>query len=358
MTSLAALNNNANTPEETPHQIFIDSIRLIGSTTVAGTCYGMMSVTAGACVHTLFRFRRRRTVRRLAFLIGYVATLWVCGTLFVAGLSRAIQNAYVDHRLFMPSPGAYFDWSQPGAVIADAAYTCAIILSDGLMVWRFKVIWYDSAWFNWIMPIPAFLYLASAVLCLISTVDTSIPGHGFYSDVAHRTTVPGFILPMVLNVFTTSCMAGRLYYYRRRLAQSVGPDDPNPKIYTNVAAMLIESCALYTSCSVISIILYLLHSSGEFPMITVLAQVQIIAPLLVLLRIARGIAWDETAVTTVTTGVTGPERAVKFDVAVEDNAESGYASSGRLCGGMFEKYEIQSVIGGVVKADELLDGEV
>ncbi|EIW79064.1 hypothetical protein CONPUDRAFT_83405 [Coniophora puteana RWD-64-598 SS2] len=79
----------------------------------------------------------------------------------------------------------------------------------------------------------------------------------------------------------------------------IGDSAIHSKHYTNIASILVESCALFTITSVIFIGFYLAHNAVQFLMIAVLAQVQIIAPLLVMLRISKDVAWEADTATTV-----------------------------------------------------------
>ncbi|EIW74534.1 hypothetical protein CONPUDRAFT_159831 [Coniophora puteana RWD-64-598 SS2] len=381
-----SLNISSGVPPETPEELFADSIRLIGSTTVCGTWYGLMCAVAAMCVSTLLdqqsshisragRPRRSRSRGRLHFLLAYVGAMWLCGTLYVAGLSRSVQVNYVNHRLFEPGPFAYDDWTSPDAILADVAYWLASVLANGLMVWRMKVILYESRFFKVFMPISILIWAAATILGGVSVVVSSLPAHSFYSTLAQHTTVPAFILSMVLNVFATVCMAGRLFLFRRYYAKHIGNSIPHPQHFTNIAGMLVESCALYSTTSVVFIALYLLEHPAERLVIAILSQAQIIAPLLVLLRISRGIAWDKT---TATTFATSTSTATQLDTISftpgrikqqgDGNAtasESGSHVSGpdarpkrRYSDGLtFAKHELDSVVGAVA-VNELKESEV
>ncbi|EIW79079.1 hypothetical protein CONPUDRAFT_145251 [Coniophora puteana RWD-64-598 SS2] len=288
-------------PPETPAQLIADGINLIGATTVCGTFYGFMTAIAGVCIYTfcLPGSRAKRSRGRLAFLVSYVALLWLCGSLYVAGIARSTTDAYVDRRLVLQSPAEWGDPTLPEVTVLDTAYEVSMALADGLMVWRFRTVWYDSPWYPFLMPVPVLIYLASLATGFTSVVSGTRPDRDFYSLVAQRTTVPAFILSVALNLYTTSLIAGRLYSYRRWFAKHIGNSALHPKHYTNIAGIVVESCALFTVTSIIFVCFYLLHNPGQFLMIAVLAEVQIIAPLLVMLRISNDVAWEVNTATTV-----------------------------------------------------------
>ncbi|EIW75701.1 hypothetical protein CONPUDRAFT_85385 [Coniophora puteana RWD-64-598 SS2] len=313
-------------PPETSHQLYMDSLRLIGNTTVVGTFYGMMTVAAGMCVQTLVRFRKRRTPRRLAFLLAYVAVLWASGTLYVAGLALSTQTTYIDHRLFSPGPYAYYKFDQPGVIMTMVTYFVGYVFADGMMVWRFRVIWRDSKHYWWLVPIPCLAWATNVVVGLLADVFISMPQHAFYSTISQKIVVPNMVLTICLNVFTTTLMAGRLLMFRRRMQQHEvpGSSTPSSKQYTNVAAMLVESCTLYTTSSVLFLGFYLANHPAETVMVSITSQMQLIGPLLVMLRISRGVAWKESTHSEITTG-TRRDTEVQF-------ARGSVYGDGEACG--------------------------
>ncbi|EIW75932.1 hypothetical protein CONPUDRAFT_169169 [Coniophora puteana RWD-64-598 SS2] len=299
---MTAANSCSGVPPETPEELFADSINFIGDTVVAGALYGIMTAIAGLCAHTFIRLRRRRTRRRLAFLLGYVAVLWVCGSLIIVGLAISIKTVYVDLRLTESKPFADFSLKSPSMVATVYSNYLAIILADGMMVWRFKVIWRDSFYYRWLIPMPVLLWLANNVVVgLLSSMYITDSTH--YLIYAQTLIVPAFVLSMVLNLYTTLLMAGRLVMFRWRFKQNEIPGSsiPSSRQYTDVAAMLVESCALYTFFSVLFFGFYLSKSPLLSVMATILPQTQMISPLLIMLRISRGIAWTGTTSTETTT---------------------------------------------------------
>ncbi|EIW79054.1 hypothetical protein CONPUDRAFT_126852 [Coniophora puteana RWD-64-598 SS2] len=298
--SSGSVNGSASVPPETSEQLLADAIKLVGSTTVCGTFYGIMTVLAGACVHTLLarRSRAMHCRRWLAILVGYVVLLWLCGTLYIACLSRTMQDAYVYRRLEVQAPSEWADFTMPENIIGDAANVLAICLADGLMIWRMRTIWFDSAWYSWLMPIPMLAYIGLCVSCGLTVIMSSLPGHDFYAKITFKTTIPVFVLSLVINVYTTSFMALRLYTFRRWFTKHMGTCIAHPKQYTDMATIFVESCALLTVTFSIATGFYLAQHPARYLCIAVLSQVQIISPLLVIYRISRGIAWRADTTTT------------------------------------------------------------
>ncbi|EIW79084.1 hypothetical protein CONPUDRAFT_155775 [Coniophora puteana RWD-64-598 SS2] len=281
-------------PPETSQELYADSLKLLGGTTVCGIFYGIMTVLAAACVHAFFHCTPRggSSRLRLAAQVGYVALLWVSGTLYMACLARTSNDVYVVCRLQLQSPSEWSDFQSPEYILGDTAYVVAHCLADGLLVWRFRAVWHNSKWYRYLLPCAVLLYLAVIALDFMAVINNSLPGHSFYSTVAYKMTAPSFVASVVLNLYTTSLIAGRLYVFRRWLVNTVGKDFLHPKHFTNIAGIVVESCALFTVTSIIFMGTYVARHPAFYVMIAVLSQVQIIAPLLVILRMSWGIAWE------------------------------------------------------------------
>jgi len=279
---------------ETSQELFTDSLKLFGSTTVCGVFYGFMTALAAACIHAFFHCTPcgEPSRLRLTLQVGYVTLLWICGTLYVASMARTVQDGYVALRMQLQSPAEWSDFQLPEFILADASYMVANCLADGLLLWRLRAVWYKSKWYPYLLPCSVLLYLAVVALDFMAVAADSLPGKTFYSADAFKMTIPAFVASVVFNVYTTSLIAGRLYTFRLWLTQTVGKRFLHPKHFTNIAAIILESSALFTVTSVIFTGLYLARHPAYYLMIAVLSQVQIIAPLLVIIRISWGIAWE------------------------------------------------------------------
>ncbi|KAH0826096.1 hypothetical protein J3R83DRAFT_5842 [Lanmaoa asiatica] len=97
-------------------------------------------------------------------------------------------------------------------------------------------------------------------------------------------------LSFSLNVLVTVLIAARLYWHQVQLERVFGPRMESP--YTSIATMLIESAALYGAWSLMFLILCVLRNPGQAIILAMMPQIQVIAPLLIVLWIARGKAWN------------------------------------------------------------------
>ncbi|EIW74549.1 hypothetical protein CONPUDRAFT_169926 [Coniophora puteana RWD-64-598 SS2] len=282
-------------PPETQDALYLDSIRLVGATTIAGAFYGISTATAFLCLGTLVRTRSRFSTTRYAFFLCYVVMVWLCGTVFVAGQACEVQEAYVTHRTFAEGPFVWGNKHQLRSlrVLVNVTYWVLVTLSDGLVVWRLKVIFSTSRWVRYLISLPVLLYLGMVVTGLISWLSNTVPDQRILPAHSLASNIPPLVLTIAFNVISTTLMAGRLWRFRRRSRKILNPA-LHPNHFTNIAHILIESCALLTATSLVYMALSLVNHPGVYIMVTLLPQVQIIAPLLVLLRISQGIAWGAT----------------------------------------------------------------
>ena len=104
--------------------------------------------------------------------------------------------------------------------------------------------------------------------------------------------IPYWAISIGLNVLVTSMIVARLFMIRRRTSAVLSAN--HTKTYTSVAAMLVESAALYSITALIFIITYARNSNIQNLVLPVLGQVQAISPLLIMWRVALGQAITRT----------------------------------------------------------------
>ena len=133
-------------------------------------------------------------------------------------------------------------------------------------------------------------------------------------------TVPYFSVAVALNVFVTLMIAVRLWLYRYKMTSLLGSSHGSH--YIGIAAMVVESAAIYSTFALLFIIPFGVGSPIANTFLQVLSQVQvsiarlcdpayypyevaqIIAPLLIIYRVARGKGWTSSTSTAVMSGKT------------------------------------------------------
>jgi len=101
-----------------------------------------------------------------------------------------------------------------------------------------------------------------------------------------------FLSSFCLNVYITAFITGRLFLYRRRFIANWG--SPGSRHYSSMGTILIESYVPLTICTVPYLAMYYMNSPAQYMTALVLGEMQIIAPLMVMIRVSRGVAWDSS----------------------------------------------------------------
>jgi len=176
------------------------------------------------------------------------------------------------------------------------ALTSNYILSwllDILLIHRCFVIW------NWHVIVVVFmslLLLANVVMAILTLVSSS--KGAVYTSINFQLAY--LSISFSTNFIYTLLVAGRLLFMRRQIKAALGEE--HSKFYTSVAAMIVESSALYSAFGVIYVVTFALHNNVENLIFLWIIHVQAIAQLLIILRVAQGRAYTRD-VTTKSTAV-------------------------------------------------------
>lgn len=103
-------------------------------------------------------------------------------------------------------------------------------------------------------------------------------------------TIPYFSLSLAINLFVTIAVVARLYMLRRRIALVLGRNHGSQ--YTSVAAMIVESASLYSIFSICFLVPFGRNSSIASVFLQTIGQVQAVATLMIIYRVASGNAWS------------------------------------------------------------------
>jgi len=196
-----------------------------------------------------------------------------------------------------------------------------LTLSDGMMIWRFKVVWSTSQLCYYLIAVPAVFYLAVLIIPLFPFIlFSNHPTWGGNSGLNDRLITTTILCSLCLNIYVTTLIAGRLLLYRRRFKANWGP--PDKKHYTSMGSIFIESYLPLALFTIIFLVPYLLDNPAQHMTYSVLSQVQVTAPLMVMLRVSRGIAWDSS--TTPRSAETAVDRALEIhELQVVQSAHVG-----------------------------------
>ncbi|KAM6495474.1 hypothetical protein JOM56_008180 [Amanita muscaria] len=297
-------------PIEDSGTIFLERT-FLGQGFVAGVGYGVQLVFYVMCVKYLWRERMRRRV--MLFLLAYVTLLLSLSSLWAAIATWTIEDIYINNRNYPGGPWVYFLATQnlPENVIFIVVLFVLTFLSDLLVLWRCWVIWTTTSGLiaYVIVAFPSLILLASFALGTIWCLQSSQPGLSLYNKIPIAFGTSYYVTSLSVNVVVTVLIVLRLALHRRSMRESLPPE--HAKHYLSVAAIVVESAALYSVFALAFIISYALNNPINQFFLTMSSSCQQIAGYLIILRVAQGRAWS-TNTLTVTTGVNFQLSAVKF----------------------------------------------
>ncbi|KAG2154463.1 uncharacterized protein EDB93DRAFT_1327010 [Suillus bovinus] len=319
--------NSSWTPDESSATLLAEKGWLQG-TVVSAVAYGIDVTLFFMCFHLLFRQMNSKNYKKQLPLLVYITITFILSTLFMAALADFTQLAFIQYRNFPGGPSAYENVSMPIDNLSDICGFLTMIMSDGLVVWRFKVIYKGCTVPMWIiMAFPCVLFAASIAtgIMWLLQVTASSP---YFSSTSINYTVPYLSLSLALNIILTIAIVIRLFTYRHRITRVLGPGYGTQ--YTSIAAMIVESAALYSAFSVAFLALFLTNNPISETFIVSLTQVQIIAMLLIIFRVAQGKGWSQDTMSKVMTSrpSTQAVRMGDFGYNYQDGSKTFAGSTG------------------------------
>jgi len=213
--------------------------------------------------------------------------------------------------------GTFAVW--PG-VFTIAVYIVLIFLGDALLMKRAWTVWNYNIWV--IISTSVLLAASTATSILYTVVNVYLDSFTF------ARIMPFGFLSLASNMLGTGLIAGKLLYLRFSVNQILGNE--HGKAYTNTVAIIVESAALYTVVAFVYLVMYLVCTPVMYTVKVTLFQVQPIASLLIILRIARKHAVTRAQMSglkTMNLSQIGAPVAQKVDLKGTDHDDS---SQGRL----------------------------
>ncbi|KAG2039752.1 hypothetical protein BDR03DRAFT_991702 [Suillus americanus] len=288
------------TPDESSETLLAEKGWLQGAV-VSAVAYGIDVALYFMCFHLLFRQMNRMNYKKHLPLLIYITTTFILSTLFMAALADFTQLAFIQYRNYPGGPNAFENemFGIPVDTLGNVSGFLTMMLSDGLVVWRCMVIYRGCAVPMWIiMLFPGLMFTASfavGIMFLLQVTSNS----PYFSSTNINYTVPYLSLSLALNIIISIVIVLRLLTYRHRISKVLGSSYGTQ--YTSIAAMIVESAALYSAFSVAFLTLFLLNNPISAVFIQSFTQVQIIAMLLIVFRVAQGKGWSQDTMSRVMT---------------------------------------------------------
>ncbi|TFK39598.1 hypothetical protein BDQ12DRAFT_682076 [Crucibulum laeve] len=235
--------------------------------------YGIYFTLTVICLQYLLANGRRNWI-----LVGYLTVSLLVTTMFMAASVKYTELILLESAV---DPLGSAQLASRLDLLQQVTYSVKIWLADSLLIYRLWVVWVDS---YTVILIPSVLFVGS--------LATGIAGVALFHHVDAQNAIVnlgvGFhSLSVALNVLVTALIAGRLLYHRRTISVLGGE---HTRQYLSLLAVFAESGAIYSITGLVYIPLYALHSNLIFVFAPLLEAASGIAPALILLRIALGVA--------------------------------------------------------------------
>ncbi len=143
--------------------------------------------------------------------------------------------------------------------------------------------------FPLLMVFPAILFLGSMGTSIAFLWSSAHPGAVYGSRDVQVFGIPYWTLSLSLNIIVTVLIGIRLFTYRKNIRDALGPH--HGKHYTTIFAISVESAILYAVFAFVALVCFAENSVAENVTFPMLGQIQVIAPNLIIYRVARGISF-------------------------------------------------------------------
>ncbi|KAJ7031732.1 hypothetical protein C8F04DRAFT_959966 [Mycena alexandri] len=253
------------------------------STHLASMGFGIhLVVFAMVTYHTLL-LRTSTKSRIWVFWLVFNTLLFAIGTINLACSIRYNENAWVNERAYPGGPFNYLieEQSVPFITLGNVASILASFMSDGLLLWRAGVLW-RFAWY--IVVPPAMFFVACIILSVMVVIQLALPNVSL-----PQLSLAVWIVLMLLPIWLTMLIAGRILYHRRTIINVLGPEYATN--YTGISAIVIESALPFTIISIVLLGLFGGKSTAQNLFVPLLVQVECIAPEMIILRVVLGRSW-------------------------------------------------------------------
>ncbi|KAG2090616.1 uncharacterized protein F5147DRAFT_643435 [Suillus discolor] len=317
------------TPDESSQVLLAEKGWLQGAV-VSSIAYGIGVTLFFMCFYLLIRQITRTNYKKTLPLLIYITVDFILGTIFVAVLADFTQLAFIQYRNYPGGPSA-FENNMFGIPVDSVGNVCGVLmmaLSDGLVVWRCMVIYRGCMVPVWIIMLFPCLMLGASIVMGIMWLLQLTSNSPFFTSGSINYTIPYLGLSLALNIIITIVIVLRLLTYRHRISKVLGPGYGTQ--YTSIAAMIVESAALYSTFSLALLILFILNNPIFGAFIELLPQIQIIAMLLIVFRVAQGKGWSQETMSRVMTSKPSVQaiRMGDFGYSLPDGSKTFTSSSG------------------------------
>jgi len=258
--------------------------------------YGIVIVLFFQCMGALFSSTyRAKTATKWSF-VAFVSIMFSFVTIYTAMDLNLQSISYIDNREFPgnsdlpPGPLGYqfLIHANVLSIVPNFMFILCSWMANGLLIYRCYEL-YDNN--HLVIAFPCFALLASFSTGIWFIHETARPG-GTWTLLPSKIGTPYFSITAGLNVILTLLILSRLFLHGRNVRSAMGGQAKISSFFKAALAMIIESSALY---AINSLLFVIPRGGGSYVaniFLPILAQTQVIASFLIILRIA-----EQTALT-------------------------------------------------------------
>ncbi|EJD43629.1 hypothetical protein AURDEDRAFT_66393, partial [Auricularia subglabra TFB-10046 SS5] len=275
---------------------------------------GMYVVLAGICMHFLWE-RRARTAGHY-ITSGYTILMFCVTIVYFTCSCKWSEIEFVELTMdpCVVRPARGVELISKLTITKNTASVVNIWLADSLILYRTWIIWQRSFL---IVAFPFLVYLGSIATGIGTLYWASQPDGAFGQHEFTQFGTAFWSISVGFNVLSTLLITGKLVHHQRQMAKLQQHAE-----YLGLAAIVVESAAIYAVSGLIYIPLFHLNSPRQFAFSALLCSATVIAPTLIVLRIALGIAVKDSAA----------GRSSSEETAAGSNGEMGFRRETRKTG--------------------------
>ncbi|KAJ7718201.1 hypothetical protein DFH07DRAFT_784989 [Mycena maculata] len=270
--------------QEDPESLWYEQSNYV-STHLAAMGYGVHIVVFATVTYYTLLMRGRTASRMRIFWLIFNTLIFSMGTINLACSIAYNENAWVNDREYPGGPFNYLIGEQSISfmTLGNVASILASFMSDGLLLYRAGVLW-NFAWY--IVVPPALFFIACIILSVMTVIQLALP-----TAPLPPLSLAVWIVLMILPIWLTVLIAGRILYHRRTMVDVLGPE--YAKNYAGIAAIVVESALPFTIISAILLGLFGDQNIAQNLFVPLMVQVECIAPELIILRVVLGRSWTK-----------------------------------------------------------------
>ncbi|KAH9942784.1 hypothetical protein B0H21DRAFT_749821 [Amylocystis lapponica] len=215
-------------------------------------------------------------------------TLFVFVTAHVALSLRQLLEAFIYIPTPMPPLYNIEYWMSEDSRIAmtkTLLYDLTVWLQDIVLIWRLYAVW-DRNWKICVIP---FIVDIGHMAAFAATATAAVPRSNPYMGIIKRLSIAAWSLDLAVNVSVTAAISGRLWYMGQQVSSMRGGCEQSTNIYLLQIFTVVESGALFAAATLVMLILYIVGSPLAITAIDIAAQLAVLTPLLIVVRVGLGL---------------------------------------------------------------------